>query len=223
MLSAFLTLWLGIWTLAVAALVTGAYKAWRSAEGPGGYGKALVATLFALPFLGAEITVLFVFGTQASVWVLLALFALLAINVGFYQWMKAPTLAGRRLMDRLDGFRLFLSLAEKDELAFRHPPEKTPELFERYLPYAMALDVEQAWAQRFEGVLARAQADGSYQRPGWYHGDSWRHGRLGGFTSAMGGALAGAVASSSSAPGSSSGMGGGSSGGGGGGGGGGGW
>ncbi|MGD8310475.1 MAG: DUF2207 domain-containing protein [Chromatiales bacterium] len=222
-LSAFLSLWLSIWTLVVAALVVGAYRAWRGASGVGDYGKALIATLFALPFLGFELAALFMFGTQASVWVLIALFTLLAVNYGFYEWMKAPTLAGRRLMDRLDGFRLYLSLAEKDELEFRHPPQKTPELFERYLPFAMALDVEQAWAERFEGVLARAQADGSYQRPVWYRGDSWRHGSLSGFTSAVGGALAGAVASSSSAPGSSSGMGGGSSGGGGGGGGGGGW
>jgi len=34
---------------------------------------------------------------------------------------------------------------------------ETPELFERYLPYALALDVEQAWAERFSDVLARAK------------------------------------------------------------------
>jgi len=223
-LAAFLSVWLSIWSVGVIALVGGAYRAWRSADNAGGYTQAVVISLFALPFVGAEIVVLGVFGSQASVWVLIALFALVAMNYAFYQWLKAPTLAGRRLMDRLEGFRLYLSVAEKDELDFKHPPEKTPELFERYLPYAMALDVEQQWASRFEGVLARAEADGSYQRPAWYRGNSWSSGQLGAFGAAMGGALAGAVASSSHAPGSSSGMGGGgSSGGGGGGGGGGGW
>ncbi len=222
-LAAFLSVWLSVWTLGVIALVGAAYQAWRSASA-GGYLQAVVTSLFAIPFVGAEIAVLGVFGSQASIWVLIALFTLVGMNYAFYQWLKAPTLAGRRLMDRMEGFRLYLSVAEQDELSLRHPPEKTPELFERYLPFAMALDVEQQWAQRFEGVLARAEADGTYQRPGWYRGTSWSSGQLGAFSSAMGGALAGAVASSSHAPGSSSGMGGGgSSGGGGGGGGGGGW
>lgn len=223
-LAAFLSAWLSIWTVGVIALVGASYQAWRSAGNAGGYAQAIFLSLFALPFVGAEVVVVGIFGSQASVWVLTALFALVGMSYAFYQWLKAPTLAGRRLMDRLEGFRLYLSVAEKDELGFKHPPEKTPELFERYLPYAMALDVEQQWASRFEGVLARAEADGSYQRPGWYRGTSWSSSRLGAFSAAMGGTLAGAVASSSHAPGSSSGMGGGgSSGGGGGGGGGGGW
>ena len=222
-LSAFLAVWLSGWTLGVVMLLKRAASAWRSALGGGGYAQTLFPTLFALPFLGAEVGVLFAFGSQASVWVLIAIFALVGINYGFYQWLKAPTLAGRRLMDRMEGFRLYLSVAEKDELRLRHPPQKTPELFERFLPYAMALEVEQQWGERFEGVLARAQADGSYQRPGWYHGTRWNSSGLGSFGSAVGGALAGAVSASSQAPGSSSGMGGGSSGGGGGGGGGGGW
>ena len=223
-LSAFLALWLSGWTLGVLMLLKRAATAWRSALHGGGWAQTLGPTVFALPFIAAEIAVLFIFGSQASVWVLIAILTLVLLNYAFYQWLKAPTLAGRRLMDRLEGFRLYLSVAEKDELQLRHPPQKTPELFERLLPYAMALDVEQQWGERFESVLARAQADGSYHRPGWYHGSHWNHARLGSFGSAVGGALAGAVASSSQAPGSSSGMGGGgSSGGGGGGGGGGGW
>jgi len=223
-LSTFLVLWLSGWTVGVVVLVSSAIKAWRGALSGGGYARAIFLSIFSLPFIGAEIAVLFVFGSQASIWVLVAIFALVAINYGFYQWLKAPTLAGRRLMDRLEGFRLYLSVAEADELKLRHPPEKTPELFERFLPFAMALDVEQQWGERFEGILARAQADGSYRQPGWYHGSHWSSAGLGTFGAAMGGALSGAIASSSQAPGSSSGMGGGgSSGGGGGGGGGGGW
>jgi uncharacterized membrane protein YgcG len=223
-LSTFLAVWLSGWTLAVVMLLKRAASAWRSALQGGGWTQVLGPTLFAVPFVAAEIAVLFIFGSQASVWVLIAILALVILTYAFYQWLKAPTLAGRRLMDRLEGLRLYLSVAEKDELQFRHPPHKTPELFERLLPYAMALDVEQQWGERFENVLARAQADGSYHRPRWYHGSRWNPARLGSFGSAVGGALAGAVAASSHAPGSSSGMGGGgSSGGGGGGGGGGGW
>jgi hypothetical protein len=39
-----------------------------------------------------------------------------------------------------------------------NPPEKTPELFEKFLPYALALNVEQEWCEKFADVLAQARA-----------------------------------------------------------------
>jgi uncharacterized membrane protein len=105
-----------------------------------------------------------------------------------------------------------------------HPPEKTPELFERYLPYAVALDVENAWASRFTRVLAAAAAAGQTQTMGWYSGHSSPWTDPDDFVDRVGSSLSSNVSSASTAPGSSSGSGGGgSSGGGGGGGGGGGW
>jgi uncharacterized membrane protein len=105
-----------------------------------------------------------------------------------------------------------------------NPPEKTPELFERYLPYAFALDVEQAWSEQFSGILQSvADPHGEYS-PAWYSGATTHGLGAAGFVSGLGSSLSGAISSSSTAPGSSSGSGGGgSSGGGGGGGGGGGW
>ena len=49
----------------------------------------------------------------------------------------------------------------------------TPDLFEEYLPFALALDVEQAWAEKFSNVLASIgpEVDQSYS-PSWYVG-SW--------------------------------------------------
>lgn len=153
------------------------------------------------------------------------LFAVMVLALPLFYWLlRAPTARGRRLMDKLEGFRSYLEVAEKDELNLRNPPEKTPELFERYLPFALALGVEQAWAEKFAAVFARLEARGEQAwRPGWYHGHfSTRS--LGSFTSGVGASLTSAIASASTAPGSSSGSGGGGfSGGGGGGGGGGGW
>jgi uncharacterized membrane protein YgcG len=139
-------------------------------------------------------------------------------------WLKAATPRGRALLDRLDGFRMYLEVAEKDELALRNPPEKTPELFERLLPFALALGVEQAWAERFADVFASLEADtpGGY-RPAWYAGQ-FDSRDLGGFTRDVGRSFSSAIAAAAAAPGSASGSGGGGfSGGGGGGGGGGGW
>jgi uncharacterized membrane protein YgcG len=139
-----------------------------------------------------------------------------------FSWMAAPTLEGRRIMDEIAGFEKYLSVTEENRLETLHPPEKTPELFERYLPHAIALGVENRWANRFAAVLAAAAADPTRNQGamGWYVGSGNAWDDPGSFASNLGSGLTSSVASASTAPGSS---GGGSSGGGGGGGGGGGW
>jgi uncharacterized membrane protein YgcG len=142
--------------------------------------------------------------------------------LGFH-WLQAPTVAGQKIIDQIDGFRQYLGVAEEDRLNALNPPDKTPELFERFLPYAIALDVENRWAKRFAGVLAAAGAGAAVST--WYAGNqNWRNDPVG-FASNLGGALSNTIASAATPPGSSDGgsSGGGSSGGGGGGGGGSGW
>jgi len=116
-------------------------------------------------------------------------------------------------------------VAEKDRLDLLHPPALTPEVYERQLPYALALDVENQWSEQFARSLAQSgqmTAQRSYS-PAWYSGPAFTGGSA--FASGIASSLTGALTSAGSPPGSSSGGGGGggSSGGGGGGGGGGGW
>jgi uncharacterized membrane protein YgcG len=168
------------------------------------------------------------------------LMIMLLLNLFFSYWLGAPTRLGRMILDRIEGFRLYLSKAEAHRLEIIHPPETTPELFERYLPYAVALDVEHEWSEQFSGVLAAAGQDMREYSPAWYGGGSFRDFRETGFTPNFASTFSDAVTSSSHAPnsgtgsrdwgssgshggGSSGSGGGGSSGGGGGGGGGGGW
>ncbi|HYW17494.1 MAG TPA: DUF2207 domain-containing protein [Allosphingosinicella sp.] len=154
---------------------------------------------------------------------MLPLLALPVVLTAFH-WMAAPTREGRAMLDRIAGFRQYLSIAEEERLQSLHPPEKTPELFERYLPYAIALKVENDWASRFTHILAAAQASGQSRSMDWYSGESDPWNDPGDFADNVGSSLASTISSASTAPGSSSGSGGGgSSGGGGGGGGGGGW
>jgi hypothetical protein len=138
--------------------------------------------------------------------------------------MTRPTTRGRKVLDEMLGFKDFLEIAEKDELNLRNPPEKTPELFEAFLPFALALGVDQEWSERFASVLAAIRdQDGKGYQPSWYDG-RWNSSNLSKTTSKLSSSLGSAISSSVSPPGSSSGGGGGgSSGGGGGGGGGGGW
>jgi len=225
----FSMLWLSIWTGVCYFLVTAAWKRWQIVRGLefrewGKIVSAIGASFFTMIFLAGEVMGLFFVATIMSLGAALILVALILINCLFYHLLKALTLKGRRVMDQIEGFKLYLSVAEKERLEMFHPPEKTPELFEKYLPYALALDVENQWSEQFAEVLARAQAEGRTYSPSWYHGRSWDSFHPSRFSDTLGSSFAGAIASASTAPGSSSGSGGGgSSGGGGGGGGGSGW
>jgi len=138
--------------------------------------------------------------------------------------MKRPTIRGRKVLDEMLGFIDFLEIAEEEELNLRNPPEKTPELFESLLPFALALGVDQQWSERFASILASIRdPNGNAYQPSWYNG-RWNSSNLSKTTNKLSSSLNSAISSSVTPPGSSSGGGGGgSSGGGGGGGGGGGW
>src|SRR5690606_37740860 len=131
------------------------------------------------------------------------------------------------LLDEIEGLRRYLGVAERQDLQrLQGPGEDEPALdaarFEALLPYAVALDVEEAWTKKFTLAVGAAAAATATASMAWYHGGGGRIGDLGGFTRAIGSGLTAQIASSSSPPGSSSGGGGGGFSGGGGGGGGGG-
>jgi len=185
--------------------------------------------LFPAVFIGVCVFVYALRTTELTPLVIMLMVLAVPLIGGFGYLMKAPTRQGRKTMDRIEGFKMYLTVAEALDLMRIEgiagaSPEKTPELFERYLPFAVALDVEQPWADQFERLFMKISAEqGRSYRPGWYNGHKPIH-TLGGFTTRLTSSLGNAISSSSTAPGSSSGSGGGgSSGGGGGGGGGGGW
>ena len=219
--------WSGIWWSVILVVAWGAIKGLIGGRGFLRKLSSIAGLLFLIPFVGGGLAgpALVLSGAGSPALYLLVITAVLlgVMNVVFFHLLRAPTEPGRRLLDRIEGFRLYLGTAEEDRLNVLHPPEKTPELFERYLPYALALDCENAWNAKFAAVLAAAAAAGA-AAPLWYSGNHWDSGRTGGFTDSLGSSLASSVASASTAPGRSSGSsGGGSSGGGGGGGGGSGW
>ena len=163
-------------------------------------------------------------GNGPTFMVIVTVILMFVTTVFFAIIMKRPTMRGRQLLDEMLGFKDYLEIAEEEELNLRNPPQKTPELFEALLPFALALGVDQQWSERFASLLASIrQPDGSSYSPSWYDG-TWNSSNLTKATNSLSSGLNSAVGSSVTPPGSSSGGGGGgSSGGGGGGGGGGGW
>lgn len=229
-IAGFMSVWLTGWSFGVYALLSQVVRLWKTPAQSGMHATATKAgagfmTIFAIPFIAGEIFGLGAYASAVSVSGALVVAALVGVNILFHHLLKAPTMLGRRLMDKVEGFRMFLAAVDGDRMNRMNPPEKTPALFEKFLPYALALDVERAWADQFSSVLAQAaQANGGSYSPAWFAGSAFAGVAAGDFASSFSGSFSTAIAASASAPGSSSGSGGGgSSGGGGGGGGGGGW
>lgn len=91
-----------------------------------------------------------------------------AIPIGIllciYGWiMPAKTIHGAKVEHALKGFTWFLSVTETERLKFHQAPEKKPEQFEKFLPFAMVLGVEKQWAKQFEGIMLA--------QPTWYEGN----------------------------------------------------
>ena len=149
---------------------------------------------------------------------------MLVVIIVFSRLVRAPTIEGRELLDEIEGLKLYLSVAERQELAQMRGPDEPPvlnaERYEALLPYAVALEVEDAWTSKFTAAVGAAAAAEAASRMTWYGGGPFTD--LGDFTHSIGSSLSSQISSSSSPPGSSSGGGGGGSSGGGGGGGGGG-
>ena len=149
---------------------------------------------------------------------------MVATVILFGRLVRAPTKDGRALLDEIEGLKLYLSVAERDELERLPAPGAPPALdakrYETLLPYAVALEVEDAWTKKFTAAAGAAAVAAATAGIAWYRGSGTSS--LGNLTQAVGSSLSSQIASSSSPPGSSSGRGGGGSSGGGGGGGGGG-
>jgi uncharacterized membrane protein len=75
----------------------------------------------------------------------------------FGRKMSAKTQRGARTYTHILGFEEFINRVEADRLQ-RMPPDT----FEKFLPYAMALGIEERWASAFANI--------AHDPPRWYQG-----------------------------------------------------
>jgi hypothetical protein len=93
-------------------------------------------------------------------WPVLVVTAMMtAIDVGFLHFMRTPTVRGRHLLDEIEGFRLFLKEVDRFSMNQSKAPDEHAGLYEKYLPYALALEVEQAWSDRFVAMASTFHQD----------------------------------------------------------------
>jgi uncharacterized membrane protein len=110
--------------------------------------------------------------------------------------MPARTLEGARALEGVLGFEEFLGRVESDRM---ERMVRSPELFEKYLPFAMALGVEKNWAAAFAGIYT--------SQPEWYSGGHYPTFHPHSFVSNLGRMSTAASAAMVSAPRSSGGSG----------------
>jgi len=84
------------------------------------------------------------------------------IVIGFGILMPSRTVKGARAQEEVLGFEEFLDRVESDR--FKRMITG-PEMFEKYLSYAMALGVEKQWAAAFADIYR--------EPPNWYHGPGY--------------------------------------------------
>ena len=74
------------------------------------------------------------------------------IGLIFSGFMPRRTKLGAETKVYILGFEWFLKVTETERLKFHNAPAKSPQQFEKLLPYAMVLNVEKEWAKRFIGI-----------------------------------------------------------------------
>ncbi|WP_277373341.1 DUF2207 domain-containing protein [Pseudomonas sp. AA-38] len=167
--------------LMVVGVALGAWGVSLLRSAPAGAGILLVLLMLVLAICAASQV-----GGPA---VLLCLILFVIVMVA-RKLLRAPSIAGRRLLDELEGYREYLSLAEQDVLdKAGQAPVMSIAHYERHLPYAMALGVERQWTERFthelrKGTLAPVEVDYEPQAftqmmtSGAAHGLAWNLDRV---------------------------------------------
>ena len=151
-IGAFMLVWLSGWSVGVYLLGRQVWLQWRSAQRWQHAVGALGMSLFALPFLIGELAGLGVLAAVAGVAGALIVVACLVLLMLFHHLIKAPTAAGRKLLDQADGLRL--------AIAQGHATAGGLDVAESLLPTALALDCAPAYAEQLQQRFGSALADG---------------------------------------------------------------
>lgn len=90
----------------------------------------------------------------------LAFMGMLLLPMFFMPLMKRPAPRAAKILEEIEGLAMYLGAAEAERLNTFNPPDRTPEEFHRFMPYAVALGLEKAWGAQFATSLADLQFRG---------------------------------------------------------------
>ena len=151
--SMFITFWLFFFT-SVASLVIGGV--WTSKPAHSSMRQRITRAVLPILFFGMPGAVIYNFALPQSHGFVLALLLSVVLNSIFFIIMRAPTPRGLIVLQQLAGFREFLVRVEQDRLDRVNTPEQRAELMDRFLPYAIALNVREGWGDKMASALSDA-------------------------------------------------------------------
>jgi hypothetical protein len=100
------------------------------------------------------------------------IFIIIGIFGIFSYCIRTYTDEGFILKSQIEGFKLYLSSSSSDLLNYYRvkPPEKTIELYEKFLPYAVTLGVEKEWSENFREIFEKLTKSSNNNVCIWYQG-----------------------------------------------------
>jgi len=145
-----LTFWILFVGLTIGMMIEVAFlSSWKTVIRAGkGWTQMFPGTMAVAVFLGVIGFLLKKLAEGVSLSYALMLVAFLLINLGWAPWLKRKTQLGRQVSDQITGFRQFLEKVEQDKLNRLGGTEDASQKLEKLLPYAIALEVKEAWGDR---------------------------------------------------------------------------
>jgi hypothetical protein len=154
----FFTAWILFCGLLIGLMIETSFaSAWRTALRAGtGWIKLLPGLAAVAVFVAAILYMLKQLGQGVSPAFALMLVSFLLVNLGWGPFLKRTTSDGRRVLDEIAGFRLFLEKVEQDQLDKLNPADEAPQDLEGNLSYAIALEVKEAWGDHLAQTFLAA-------------------------------------------------------------------
>lgn len=119
----------------------------------------LILCMFSPLILG-----LFLYTTFALINLAMIAFAIICFII-FCRVIDKYTEPGHALLNEIRGFERYMSIAEEGRVALSNPTD-AERIFADYLPYAFALDMENQWFKKFDGLVSAAAIERAVARAG---------------------------------------------------------
>jgi len=105
--------------------------------------------------------------SEGNTWMLFEASFLISIwGLAVYSiYIDNVTPAGQELLNKIKGFRRYMSVAEEHRVALSNPVD-AERIFADYLPYAFAFKMENKWIKEFDGVISAAKVEEYTRRAG---------------------------------------------------------
>jgi hypothetical protein len=151
--SMFITFWLFFFT-SVASLVIGGV--WTSKPAHSSMKQRITRAVLPLLFFCMPGAIIYGAALPSAHGFVLGLLLSVLLNSIFFVIMRAPTSRGLMVLQQLAGFREFLVRVEQDRLDRVNTPEQRAELMNRFLPYAIAMNVREGWGDKMASAFSDA-------------------------------------------------------------------